>query len=92
MCLLPELIIGIFKEVLSNELDFSNSGLLNLLRIGSKLYFPPYYSDLFYVCGLYYVPKQNTCTACNLGVWFWARITAFNQQICPMDWLQIGSF
>lgn len=50
MCLLSELIIHLFKEVLSNELDFSNSGLLNFLRIESKLYFASYYCDLLYVC------------------------------------------
>lgn len=91
MCLLPELIIFLFKVVLSNELYFSNSGLLNFLRIESKLYFAPYYSDLFCVCGIYYIPKQNIWTVCSIGVLFWVRITGFSQQICPMPWLEIGS-
>lgn len=39
-CVYFEVIIYLFKEVLSNELDFSNSGLLNFLRIESKWYFP----------------------------------------------------
>lgn len=60
MCLLSELIIHLsFKEVLSNELDCSNSGLLNFLRIESKLYFASYYCDLLYVCSTCYIPKQN---------------------------------
>lgn len=92
MCPLPELIISlIFKEMLSNELDFSNPGLWNFLRIESKLYFTPYFSGLFCVCGIYCILKQNTWTICSIGVLFWVRITGFSQQICPMHWLEIGS-
>lgn len=91
MCLLPELIRSLFKVVLSNELDCCNSGLLNFLRIESKLYFAPYYSDLFCVCGIYYIPKQNVWTVCSTGVLFWVRTTGFSQQMCPMHWLEIGS-
>ena len=70
MCLLSELIIYLFKEVLPNELDFSNSGLLNFLRIESKLYFASYYRDLLYVCSTCYVPKRNIQTVCSIGMLF----------------------
>lgn len=91
MCPLLEFIISLFKEVLSNELDFSNSGLLTFLRIESKLCFALYYPGLFCVYDICYIPKQNTWTVCSIAVLFWVRITGFSQQICPMHKLEIAS-
>jgi len=68
MCLLSGLMIYLFKEVLSNELDFSNSGLLNFLRIESELYFASYYHDLLHVCSTRCIPKQNIRIVCSVGV------------------------
>lgn len=83
----------VFKEVLSNELDFSNSGLLSFLRIESKLYFASYYHDLLFVYSTCWIPQQNVQTACSTDVLFWIRTQdpANKYALGLMHWLEIGT-